>query len=52
MQSTLFSLQHFLLQQPGIDVEAKDDRGKTALDAARANDKSEVVKALEEFNAT
>jgi len=42
--------QRFLLQQPGIEVHAKDDRGNTALDAARENDKLEVVQVLEEFS--
>lgn len=41
--------QAFLLKQPDIDVKAKDDRGQTALDAARANQKDDVVRALQEF---
>ena len=50
--SFFLSRQHFLLQQPGIDVHAKDDRGNTALDAARENDKLEVVQVLEEFSSS
>ena len=34
-----------------IDISIQDDRGKTALDAARANDKQEIVALLEAFTA-
>ena len=39
----------YLLSLDSIDAGAKDDRGQTALDAARVNDKQEVVAALEEY---
>jgi ankyrin repeat protein len=37
------------LKQPGIDVNAKDDRGKTALEAALVNEKNEVARILEKY---
>jgi len=39
------------LEQPGIDVHGKDDRGKTALDVSRVNKKLEAIKALKEFDS-
>jgi len=34
---------------PNINVHIADDRGQTALDAARVNQKTEAVEALEAF---
>ena len=36
-----------LLSNYAIDLSIKDDRGKTALDAAKANNKTEIVDLLE-----
>lgn len=48
-------LVQYLLSGPHtkdrIDISLQDDRGKTALDAARANDKQEIVALLEAFAA-
>jgi ankyrin repeat protein len=46
--ASLFA-KRFLLEQPDIDVNAKDNRGNTALDAARVNKKEEAVRLLEEY---
>ena len=46
---SLYYCQLLLLNQPGIDMYAKDDRGNTALDAARINEKQDAVKTLEEL---
>lgn len=43
----IYLLQEFLLEQPGIQVNAQDNRGKTALDAAMVNGRSELVAILE-----
>jgi ankyrin repeat protein len=39
----------YLLSQPAIDITIQDDRGQTALDAARVNNKQDIVVLLEEF---
>jgi ankyrin repeat protein len=39
--------KQFLLKQPKIDVNIKDDRGQTALDAARINGKEDAAGLLE-----
>ena len=41
--------QRYLLQQPGIHVDAMDSRGCTPLDAARSNNKTEAITELEFF---
>ena len=40
-------MKKYLLSLPNIDIYAKDDRGQTALDAARVNEKEEAIKLLE-----
>lgn len=42
----------YLLAQPNIDIAIQDDQGKTALDAARVNDKQHIVALLENFPQT
>jgi ankyrin repeat protein len=42
-------VQHLLLTYPSINVMAKDNRGKTALDAARSNNKMDVISLLESY---
>jgi len=42
-------LQQYLLTLPNIDVNMKNDMGKTALDAATVNEKDEIVKLLQDF---
>ena len=42
-------VQYLLSNHPNIDISIQDDRGKTALDAARVNDKQEIVALLEAF---
>lgn len=39
----------YLLSLPNIDISIPDDRGKTALDAAKVNEKEDVVALLEAF---
>lgn len=48
---SLQSWQDYLLGLPGIDPTIADDRGTTALDAARVNDRAEAVARLEQFAA-
>jgi hypothetical protein len=38
---------HYFLSLRSIDVQATDDRGQTALDAARVNHHEDAVAALE-----
>ena len=40
---------NYLLSLPGLDANLRDDRGQTALDAARVNDKKEALQALEAY---
>lgn len=42
-------MAQYLLSRPNIDITIPDDRGKTALDAAKVNDKEDVVALLEAF---
>lgn len=44
-------VEFLLKQQEGIDITMQDDRGQTALDAARVNNKVDIVAILEEFLA-
>jgi hypothetical protein len=39
----------YLLSLPGLDATLRDDRGQSAQDAARANDKTEALQALEAY---
>jgi ankyrin repeat protein len=43
-------LEYLLLEVPNIDVHARDDRGQTALDAAKANQHKEAAAALEDYS--
>jgi ankyrin repeat protein len=40
---------NYLLSLPTLDATLTDDRGQTALDAARVNDKKEALQALEAY---
>jgi hypothetical protein len=44
-------MQQYLLDLPTIDMHAKDDRGQSALDAARVNQKMDAVRLLEAYGA-
>jgi ankyrin repeat protein len=46
-RSGRMEILHYFLSLSSMDVQAKDDRGQTALDAARVNQKEDVVAALE-----
>jgi hypothetical protein len=39
----------YLLSLPDLDATLRDDRGQSALDAARVNDKKEALQALEDY---
>ena len=39
-------VQHILTKYPQVNYMAKDDRGQTALDAAKANEKDDIVALL------
>jgi ankyrin repeat protein len=41
----------YLLSIPGINLSIQDDSGKTPLDAAKANQRNEVVALLQTFSA-
>jgi ankyrin repeat protein len=45
-------LVKYLLSLPDIDIHVQDDRGQTALDAAKVNHKQDVVAMLEPFEAS
>lgn len=51
-RSGQMAVLRYLLSLPDIDITVKDDRGMTALDAARVNNKEAVVQALEAFQAS
>jgi hypothetical protein len=40
---------NYLLSLPTLDATLTDDRGQSALDAARVNDKKEALQALDAY---